>query len=127
MKYLGVDYGTKKTGIAISDEEGSFAFPKEIIGTENIFQYIKDLIAEEKISGIVFGYSLASNGQENKIAPEVQFFAKKIESKLSVPIFFEREDFSSVEAHRYQTDKGNRDDSAAAIILQRFLDKKHVQ
>ena len=54
----------------------------------------------------------------------VTSFVKKLETKVNVPIIFEREDFSSVEAHRYQTKKGNRDDSAAAIILQRFLDKK---
>jgi putative Holliday junction resolvase len=123
MKYLGIDYGTKKVGIAVSDEEASFAFPKDIISTEKLFEYLKEFVMKEQIKGIVIGESLASNGEENKINERAQLFGKKIEKEINIPVFFVREDFSSVEAHRYQTKKGNRDDSAAAVILQRFLDK----
>lgn len=127
MKYLGIDYGTKRIGVAISDEETSFAFPREIIPLEGAIDKILEIIAGEDIGGIVFGQSLASNGQDNNLSEIVKSFTKKLEAKVSIPIYFEREDFSSVEAHRYQTKKGNRDDSAAAVILQRFLDKKSVQ
>lgn len=128
MKYLGIDYGTKKSGIAVSDEEASFAFPKEIVSTDSLIGYLTDFAKKEPIGGIVWGLSLASNGAENDITAQVQQLAKKIEIQTSTPTFFIREDFSSVEAHRYQTKKGDRDDSAAAIILQRFLDKhkKHI-
>lgn len=128
MKYLGVDYGTKKSGIAVSDEEASFAFPKEIVSTDSLFTYITNFSQKEPLQGIVWGLSLASNGVENDITAQVQQLAKKIEIQTNIPVFFIREDFSSVEAHRYQTKKGDRDDSAAAIILQRFLDKhkKHI-
>lgn len=124
MKYLGIDYGTKRIGIAISDDEGSFAFPREIVSSENVFEYLEDVIKKENISGVVIGESLASNGLKNDILLETKSFAKKLEAKITVPIFFEREGYSTVEAHRYQTKKGNRDDSAAAVILQRFLDKR---
>ncbi|MEK7106092.1 MAG: Holliday junction resolvase RuvX [Patescibacteria group bacterium] len=124
MKYVGIDYGTKKVGIALSDEEGSFAFPKEIISTDTVLPYLQALVEKDVIQGVVIGESLASNGQENDLAQKVQLLGKKIEEKVAVPVFFIREDFSSVEAHRYQTKKGDRDDSAAAIILQRFLDKQ---
>ncbi len=127
MKYLGIDYGTKRVGIAISDENGSFAFPREIVGSSDIFEYLAILIKKENIAGIVIGESLASNGAENDLVANSKSFAKKLETKMSIPIFFEREDFSTVEAHRYQTKKGNRDDSAAAVILQRFLDKQSMQ
>lgn len=123
MKYVGIDYGTKKVGIALSDEEASFAFPKEIITSGNLLEYLQALIKEEEIQGIVIGESLASNGQENGLVQSAALLGKKIEEKIGKPVFFVREDFSSVEAHRYQTKKGDRDDSAAAIILQRFLDK----
>ncbi len=128
MKYLGVDYGTKKSGIAVSDEEASFAFPKEIVSTDSLVSYVADFSKKEPLQGIVWGLSLASNGAENDITAQVQQLAKKIETQTSISAFFIREDFSSVEAHRYQTKKGDRDDSAAAIILQRFLDKhkKHI-
>jgi putative Holliday junction resolvase len=123
MKYLGIDYGTKKSGIAVSDEDASFAFPKEIVATDSLVSYIVDFAKKEPLQAVVWGFSLASNGLENDISTKVQQIAKKIESQIGIPAFFIREDFSSVEAHRYQTKKGDRDDSAAAIILQRFLDK----
>ena len=124
MKYVGIDYGTKKVGIALSSDDGSFAFPREIVPTDDLLEYLQALIKEEEIQGFVIGQSLASNGQGNDIAERVQALGKKIEEKTTKPVFFVREDFSSVEAHRYQTKKGDRDDSAAAIILQRFLDKQ---
>jgi putative Holliday junction resolvase len=124
MKYIGIDYGTKKVGIAISDDEASFAFPKDIIPNNTAIEYLKNVIQTENIEGIVIGESLASNGQDNDLAETVALFGNTIKEKVGKPVFFIREDFSSVEAHRYQTKKGDRDDSAAAIILQRFLDKR---
>lgn len=124
MKYIGIDYGTKKVGIAISDDEASFAFPKDIIPNNTAIEYLKNVIQTENIEGIVIGESLASNGQDNDLAETVALFGNTIKEKVGKPVFFIREDFSSVEAHRYQTKKGDRDDSAAAIILQRFLDKQ---
>lgn len=124
MKYLGVDYGTKRVGLALSDESGSFAFPLAIVSIENAFSEIERILEKEQIIGIVFGTSLASNGMPNELVLETERFAEKLEA--FAPIFFQREDFSSVEAHRYQTNRGNKDDSAAAIILQRFLDKQNM-
>jgi putative Holliday junction resolvase len=124
MKYLGIDYGTKRVGIALSDEGGSFAFPKDIVPTAGAIAYIESLLKEGDITSIIVGESLATNGQENDVVVMARSFAKKLELVTSVPIVFEREGFSSVEAHRYQTKKGSRDDSAAAVILQRFLDKQ---
>jgi putative holliday junction resolvase len=124
MKYLGIDFGTKRVGIAMSDESGAFAFPKEIIPFDKAYDRIVFLCKEETISTIVIGASLATNEQENELFMKAQRFADRIVSETKTTVFFEREDFSSVEAHRFQTDAGPRDDSAAAIILQRFLDKK---
>lgn len=123
MKYLGIDFGTKKVGIAVSDDDGSFAFPKGIIVAEHAMQEILSLCAAEKIEHIVIGESVATNEEKNIVAEAARAFADVLAAKTNLPISFEREDFSSVEAHRYQTAAGNRDDSAAAIILQRFLDK----
>lgn len=126
MRYLGIDYGTKRIGIALSDEEGSFAFPKEIIDAEDAINKLADIIKTEQIEFAVVGESVASNGEGNTIDEKIKSFAEKLKEKTGVEVIFQREDFSSVEAHRYQIDKGNRDDSAAAIILQRFLDKKSM-
>jgi putative Holliday junction resolvase len=124
MKYLGIDYGTKKVGIAISDDGGEFAFPKEIVAASDALERIAVLCATENIATVVIGESVAGNGEKNEVAEAANAFAKAFAAKTKLPVVFEREDFSSVEAHRFQTKAGNRDDSAAAIILQRFLDKR---
>ena len=109
-KYVGIDYGTVRIGLAVSDDSGSFAFPKGIVSSPSAVE--------------VIGYSLASNGGENDVASKAVSFKERLAAVVGdMPIFFEREDFSSFEAHRYQVKAGSRDDSAAAIILQRFLDK----
>jgi putative Holliday junction resolvase len=122
MKYIGIDYGTKKIGIAISDDGGEFAFPKTIVSVQDAISEITTLCQKEKIEAIVIGRSVASNGEDNDIVPATERFKEKLAAAIQLPIFFQQESFSSVEAHRYQTTAGSRDDSAAAIILQRFLD-----
>ncbi|HSE56949.1 MAG TPA: Holliday junction resolvase RuvX [Candidatus Paceibacterota bacterium] len=124
MKFLGVDYGEKRVGIAISDEAGEFAFPRAVVSRQKAVQEIAALAAEEQVAGIIIGDSVASNEEANQILEKVKQFAAALEKVVPLPIKFEREDYSSVEAHRYQTKAGAKDDSAAAIILQRFLDKK---
>jgi len=124
MKYLGIDYGEKRVGVAISDEEAGFAFPKVILQNNGAINEILSICESENISGIVVGESLSSNGIQNEIDKKIKSFADKLSKEISLPIFFQREDFSSVEASRFQIDNNKKDDSAAAIILQRFLDKK---
>lgn len=127
MKYIGVDYGSKRVGIAVSDEGGTFAFPKSIVPQKEALQYVLSLCKESETVAIVIGKSIDKHGTVNKIMTAIEEFGKELKSQTDVPIHFEREDFSSFEAHRFQTDKGSRDDSAAAIILQRFLDRKNMR
>lgn len=124
MKYLGIDYGERYIGLAVSDEDGSFAFPHSIVETNDAIQKIVSIWNSEKIEAVVIGESVASNGEHNEIFNKTLSFKEKLETKVSLPIFFEKEYFSSVEASRYQQNSGRKDDSAAAIILQRFLDRK---
>jgi putative holliday junction resolvase len=124
MKYLGIDYGTKRIGIAVSDDGGEFAFPKAILSTKkDSVDTIAALAAEEGIEAIIIGESLAQNEAPNEVFSAAAAFKAKLATRIALPVFFEREGFSSVEAYRYQEKKGPADDSAAAIILQRFLDK----
>lgn len=127
MRYLGIDYGEKKLGIAVSDEEGKFAFPFSIIlnkNKENVVKDIQNILKEKNIKNIVLGESLDLKGLPNKILEETKIFAKKLkEEKEDINIFFEKEWLSTIEARRFN-DRKDADDSAAAIILQRFLDKK---
>jgi putative Holliday junction resolvase len=126
MRYLGIDYGAKKIGLAVSDEGGSFAFPFLIfsnISKENSVDKILKIIEEKKIESLVIGESLNLKGGENKILKDAKSFSEKLKEKTNLEVYFEKEWLSTIEARRFQ-DRHDADDSAAAIILQRFLDKE---
>lgn len=123
-KFLGIDYGSKKVGVALSDEEGRVAFPKAILGNNSqLIDELKNYVKENLVGTIVVGESLTSAGAENKIMLEARAFAKCLGKKTGRPVFFEKEFFSSVEARRYMGHP-EVDDSAAALILQRYLDRE---
>lgn len=128
MKYLGIDYGSKKVGFAQSDDDGRLAFPLMI--APNDAQLMKDtleLIRAMQITDIVIGESVDGNGKPNAIAKEARAFGAKLESAVDVRIVFEKEWYSTVEARKQPGKEGSHevDDQAAAIVLQRFLDKKN--
>ncbi len=138
MRYLGIDYGSKKVGLAISDEEGSFAFPYKIIPNNmELLDSIHNICGEENITAIVIGESLNSSGNPNKIMGSIEDLRKTLEIELGLPVYYEKEFMTSVFARVNdgkevnnarkikQKDNGKIDDSAAALILQRFLDRKN--
>jgi putative Holliday junction resolvase len=137
MKYLGIDYGTKKIGIATSDDGGSIAFPYKVIpNNEKFFEILSSIITSEKISEIVIGYSVMGNNTRNDISDDIDAFAEIITQLTGLPIHMQDERFSSsavsafnwskpvATPRRTQKDTTPQDDRAAAIMLQRFLDKK---
>lgn len=126
MKYLAIDYGKKKVGIATSDDGGEMAFPCMVIeNNKNLLIEIKQLCKELKIGAIVMGESLDQNGKPNIIAKDARAFAVQLEDVLDLPLSFEKEWMTSVHARAMQEGKEIVDDSAAALILQRYLDKKN--
>lgn len=130
MKYLALDYGSKKIGVAISDEMNIFAFPFTIINNKNkqeVLTKITRIVQENNIKTIVLGESVNARGELNAIAKEAREFAFTLEEiflkkNIDSGVHFEKEWFSTVEARRYE-DRRDADDSAAAIILQRYLEK----
>ncbi len=137
MRYLGIDYGTKRVGVAVSDEMGSLAFPKAIFHNDaQLIPNILKLCEEEEVTDIVLGESHNSNGKENKVMKEITEFKEKLEKESGKQVFLESEFMTSMEASRQRfeiqseqgrntkSDKTKIDDSAAALILQRFLDKR---
>ena len=118
MRYIGVDVGAKKSGISISDSTNTFASPVGVVPTKKLVSYLVDKYEDLNASGIVLGESKNSNGEDN----EIMFLVRKIEKSLTAKgckVFYESEWFSSFESHRYKGDDSN----AAAVILQRFLEK----
>lgn len=141
MRILGVDYGTKRIGVALSDENNRLAFPKEIIlNNEKTFGKIADILKKEKISEIVIGESVDFSGKLNALSARIEIFISELEKRFELPIHKQKEFFTSVEARRSpkpkesltrtqahskikQIKSGRADAKAAAIILQRYLDK----
>jgi len=124
MRYLGIDYGTKKVGIALSDEGGAFAFAyKTVPNDKHIHDTVLEIIEKEVVEEVVVGESVTLSGGENILMGEIGEFVAKLEKRLGRPVHLQNEAFSSVEASRFAPKGRKRDDSAsAAIILQRFLD-----
>ena len=124
--YLCLDVGEKKTGIAVSDESLTIANPKEVIKTKNLKKELQDLFKEKKYTGVVIGHSTDFSGKENEIMGKVYSVKAVIEKTLentNTKVHLHQEIYSTRQASR---DGSGRDDEAAAIILQSFLDTKKL-
>ncbi|MBI2618297.1 Holliday junction resolvase RuvX [Candidatus Kaiserbacteria bacterium] len=125
MRILGIDYGTKRIGIALSDDTLSFAFPKTVFkNKKDIISGIKKIVEENDVSEIVIGQSLNLKGGNNPLMENIRTFSDALGKEIGIPIHFEPEYFTSVEARKSNPKEGMIDASAAALILQRFLDKR---
>lgn len=123
MKYLGVDYGSKRIGLAVSDDGGSMAFPGDTLpnrGVTRAVEAIKNLCLERGISVVVVGHSMTLRGVDNEIEKETSYFCEQLK-KAGLSTEREDERYSSVEAERIQGKNEHSDASAAAIILNAFL------
>lgn len=138
MRFLGIDYGTKRVGVAISDENGTLAFPNGILPNNlNLYKEIGIILKEENIGEIVVGESMDFKGEPNVVAKDIEVFISELEARFEIPIAKQKEFLTSVEARRGEGKEKNNarktkkengkkiDDSAAALILQRYLDKKN--
>lgn len=138
MRFLGIDYGSKRVGLSLSDEDGRMAFPYKIIGNNlELVDAIHNICGEEEISAIVLGESHDLSGKPNKIMGSIEEFKRNLEGELDLPIYFEKEFMTSLFARgndgkkennarkEKKTDSKKIDDSAAALILQRYLDRKN--
>jgi len=123
MRILGIDYGTKRIGIAMSDEAGQFAIPLIVLAnSNNNLNEIIELARKNDVKEIVIGESRNYKGQPNKILPEVLVLKKELESRGLV-VYLEPEFMTSQQAERFQGKNNMTDASAAALILQAYLDK----
>jgi putative Holliday junction resolvase len=126
-KFLGIDYGTKRIGVALSDERGTLAFPSAILDNDaKVLPKLGDMIKKENIGGIVVGESLDFKGQPNAVAADIEIFIAEL-GKFGTPVRKEKEFLTSVEARRFQGSKNKVDSSAAALILQRYLDRRNLK
>lgn len=124
MRYLGIDYGTKKIGLAWSDPSGRMAFPHSVIkNTGTTKTELLDFIKKEVIGAIVIGDSRDLKGKENVFMNEARALMAEIENASKLPVHWIPEQFTTVQATRIQGETAMKDASAAAIILQTYLDR----
>ena len=134
MRYLGIDYGSKKVGLALSDEGGTMGFPYRIIpNTPELLDALCSLAAAEKVGAIVIGESRTLAGDANPIAADARRMGDALAARTGLPVAYESEVFTTAEARRqYAPESKSRkpvaqpavDASAAALILTSFLTKQ---
>jgi putative holliday junction resolvase len=123
MKILGIDYGSKRVGIAISDESHTLAREYNIFSPKEFWEQIEKLCKEEEVGKIVIGLPLNMSGGHTDTTRSAQEFADKLEEKLGIAVEYMDERLSSVMAGNLPGGKKNVDSLAAQIILQNYLDK----
>jgi len=140
MKYLGIDYGAKRIGLAISDSGGQMATAYGILNNDaDFFDEFTSIVKKEGVQALVVGKSHDLKGNPNSIQKHIDIFTQTCEEKLALPVHVYTEIFSSMQAKwgvtkqiRRNT-KSNRidmthkapkhiDAGAAAVVLQSFLD-----
>ncbi len=129
MKYLGIDYGAKRVGIAVSDADGSIAFPRATIANDDgLIAAMRKAILEEKVGHIVIGDTKSHGGAPNPVSKEADSFAESLKAQTGLPVERSWELWSTMEAGKLAGKGREHDDAAAAaFILQRFLDMKGVR
>jgi len=119
---MGIDYGSKRVGIAFTDEEGQMAFPHGVIPNDQHLQKeLENLITQKKVSEIVMGHSLGRDGQPNAIHSKVEELMTDLTLSVGIPIHLQPEQYTTQEAIRLQGKNDQIDASAAAIILNSYL------
>jgi putative holliday junction resolvase len=132
-RLLGVDYGTARVGLAVTDPDRKFAFPLatyERRGRDPDAAYFRALVAEEGIGGLVVGLPVHLDGREGAKAAEARAFGRWLGETTGLPVVFWDERFSTVEAEAalwaagltHRRRKAWRDRVAAQIFLQAYLD-----
>lgn len=141
MRIMGLDYGSKTVGVAVSDPEGIIASGVEIIRRKDenhlrqTLSRIEELILEYEVGEIVLGLPKNMNNSEGVRVELTMDFKEKLERRTNLPVFMYDERLTTVMADKTMMEAGvrreNRKDYvdmiAATIILQDYLDRKKRQ
>jgi methionine--tRNA ligase beta chain len=127
MKLLGIDYGSKRVGLAHSDEAGQFAMPLIVLSnTKNLLDEVVGAAKEKGVREIVIGESKNYAGEANAILADTLTFKKELEN-AGFAVHLEPEFMTSAHVEKLQGKTDMLDASAAALILQSYLDKQKAQ
>lgn len=135
-RIIAIDYGAKRTGVAVTDELQLFASPLTTVATSELHQFLSNYIAQQKVAGIVVGIPKHLNGEDAAILPQIEQLIEQL-AVFQLPIYRIDERFSSKIAAQTiahsgkkkekRQEKGLLDKVSAAIILQTFLEMKQNQ
>ena len=134
-RIIGIDYGNKRIGLAVTDPLQIFASPLDTVNPHEFDDFIHNYLKTEKIDEFIIGYPYQMNNQPSESVKYIDPFLKKIKKKFpDIPIHLVDERFTSKLAFQTMIDggvkqKGRRDKSmvdkiSASIILQSFLDSR---
>ena len=133
MRFLCIDLGDKRTGLAICDGDEILASPLAVLeGQKNLHTEIIKIAQQQEAGALVFGLPLNMDGSEGQRAVQTRAFAEKIKDKTNLPVFFQDERLSSFAAGEKLSQTGlthkkkkNRIDAiAAAEILKNFIESR---
>lgn len=140
MRVLGIDYGKRRIGLALSDPSGTLARPWRVLRPESgkeALSSVTDLISalrsdEEGLVAIVIGFPKSLDGALTDLTRKALSFGEQLGSRVGLPIHFEDERLSSLEADQrlaqnerdWRKRKQKLDAAAAAVILQDYLDRQ---
>ena len=137
-RFLGIDYGKKRTGLAVCDPTKTIAGPFTTVLTSNLHSFIESYVTDEDVEGFVIGYPRQMNNKLSEAVKYIDPFVKYLGKKYpDIPVYLIDERFTSKMAKQAMVsggmkkqkrrDKANVDKISAAIILQSFLDQKNLQ
>ena len=135
MRVLALDHGTKRIGVAVSDELGIIAQPLEFIPAEPLAAFylrLNAILAAKKVAEIVVGMPFNMDGSSGPAAEKVERFVAELKTKVTQPIHTCDERLTTYEAENLLISAGARrkqrkqliDKMAAAVMLQSYLDAK---
>lgn len=134
-RILSIDYGKKRTGLAVTDPLQLIANGLTTVPTSSLFDFVTDYVAKEKVERIVVGKPMQTNGEESENMARVRPFVQRLKKALpDVPVEFFDERYTSVLAHQAMLDGGLKkkarqnkalvDEISATIILQGWMESR---
>ncbi len=124
MRLLGIDYGKKRVGLALSDDKCMMAFPKAVLPNDNyLVSEIASLVKNQDVSRIILGESKDFKMVDNPIMSQIRMFKDQLALATGIEVIYEPEVLSSHQAAQIQGKNAMIDASAATIVLQSYIDR----
>ena len=131
MRALGIDFGERRIGVAISDPSGRWALPLRTLERDTdrrVIYRLVDIARREQLEALVVGHPRLPDGRDSDLAERIQRFASKLEAASGLPLVWVEETLTSRTAEELldgrNSSAGSTDAVAAQLILQEALDRE---